>query len=133
MTRRFALVLLAAVAAACSEAVAPIEPVWGKVPCASCGMIVGDRRFAAQLLAERGDRYFYDDLGCLVHHLDEKKPAVAGMWVREAAGDRWLPARAARYVKASAHTPMDFGFEARADEGVPFDAFAQQIREKRSR
>ena len=133
MTRRFALVLLAAVAAACSEAVAPIEPVWGKVPCASCGMIVGDRRFAAQLLTERGDRYFYDDLGCLVHHLDEKKSTVAGMWVREAAGDRWLSARAARYAKASARTPMDFGFEARADEGVPFDAFAQQVREKRSR
>lgn len=133
MSPRLALFFFAALAAACAEAVAPVEPVWGKVPCASCGMIVGDRRFAAQLLTERGDRHFYDDPGCLVHHLDDRKPAVAGMWVREAAGARWLSARAARYAKASAHTPMDFGFEARADEGVSFEAFAAQIREKRTR
>jgi hypothetical protein len=95
-------------------------------------MIVGDRRFAAQLLTERGDRLYYDDPGCLVHHLDDKKPSVAGMWVREAGGERWLSARAARYVRSSARTPMDFGFEARADEGVPFEAFAAQVRAKRS-
>jgi hypothetical protein len=96
-------------------------------------MIVGDRRFAAQLLAESGERHYFDDLGCLVHYVDERHPAAAGSWVRDAGGERWLSARAARYALTGARTPMDFGFEARTDEGISYDAFAARVRERRAR
>jgi copper chaperone NosL len=131
MKRRI-FILLALACAACAEAVEPVDPVWGKQPCASCGMVVGDRRHAAQLLPASGARVYFDDPGCLVTYLAERKIAPQGVWVREAGGERWLDARTARYVKG-ARTPMDFGFEARADEGVSFDAFSAEVREKRER
>ncbi|MFT3768231.1 MAG: hypothetical protein QM820_22500 [Minicystis sp.] len=129
--RRRALLQLALLAlAACAETVAPLDPVWGKQPCASCGMVVGDRRYAAQMLTADGRRSYFDDPGCLVQHLADRRLAPQGAWVRDGRGDRWLDARAARYV-AGARTPMDFGFEARADEGVSFDAFSAEILQKR--
>lgn len=129
--KRRALLQLAIVAiAACAENAAPIDPVWGKQPCGSCGMIVGDRRYAAQVLAPNGQRSFFDDPGCLVHYLADRRITPTGTWVREAHGERWLDARAARYARG-ARTPMDFGFEARADEGISYDAFAAEILEKR--
>ncbi len=130
--KRRAFLVLALACAACAETVAPVDPVWGKQPCASCGMVVGDRRCAAQLLPENGARVFFDDPGCMVEYLAERKITPQGMWVREQKGDRWMDARSARYVKG-ARTPMDFGFEARADEGVSFEAFSTEVREKRER
>src|SRR5690349_14924131 len=104
--RRRALLQLALVAlASCAEDTAPVDPVWGKQPCASCGMVVGDRRYAAQILAPSGERRFFDDPGCLVQHLADRKLEPRGAWVREARGDRWLDARAARYARG-ARTPM---------------------------
>ena len=124
---------LAAIAiAACEEPLVPVDPTWGKEPCASCGMIVGDRRYAAELLPPSGARVFFDDAGCLVQYLADRKIAPRGMWVREAKGDRWLDARAARYARG-ARTPMDFGFDARADEGIDYEAFAAEVIAKTSR
>lgn len=130
MKRRAFFQLALVACAACSEAAAPVDPVWGKQPCASCGMIVGDRRYAAQVLAQNGRRSYFDDLGCLVHYVEDRRIAIVGMWVRDAQSDRWLDARAARYARG-AHTPMDFGFEARAGEGISYDAFAAEILQKR--
>ena len=129
--RRRALLQLAlvAIAAACTEPTTPVDPVWGKQPCGSCGMIVGDRRYAAQTLAPNGQRVYFDDLGCMVKYIADRKIAPARMWVHEAHGDRWLDARAARYARGP-RTPMDFGFEARADEGISYDAFSAEILQK---
>lgn len=95
----------------CEKLDAPADPVWGKEPCAHCRMLVGDRRFAAQAVAG-GDRLYFDDIGCFVLWARERTPARA--WVRDAEHDRWLEASAARYA-SGARTPMDFGFEGRAD------------------
>lgn len=129
MNRRtvFGLAILAI--ASCTEATGPIDPVWGKQPCASCGMLVSDRGYAAEVLAPDGRRSFFDDPGCLVQYLADRKMTPSGAWVRDAHGERWLDARAARYARG-ARTPMDFGFEARADEGISYDAFTTEILEK---
>lgn len=116
-----------ALSGACDEPVVPVDPVWGKQPCAACGMLVSDRRYAAQALPSAGARVFFDDPGCMVGWLDERKAPPRGIWVREEKGERWLDARAARYARG-ARTPMDFGFAARADEGVPYEAFAAEVR-----
>ena len=91
-------------------------------------MLVSDRRHAAELLPAPGSgaRMFFDDPGCLVQYVADRARAPRGLWVREAGGDRWLDARAARSARG-ARTPMDFGFEARADEGITYEAFAAEV------
>ena len=125
-SRRTVLLALAAacVPLACSRSDQPIEPVWGKEPCAYCKMLVSDKRYAAQI-ATGGERFFFDDLGCMVLWLETHEPPVR-FWVHDAAGGGWLDAREAHYV-AGAHTPMDFGFEAHAADGIGFAAMRDAV------
>jgi copper chaperone NosL len=99
-----------ALAAACEKTDQAVDPVWGKEPCAHCRMLVSDRRFAAQAIDAAGDRAFFDDAGCLVLWLDEKRQENARAWVYQSSG--WVDARKATY-EGGAKTPMDHGFEAR--------------------
>lgn len=108
---------------ACTKTDEPVDPVWGKEPCAHCKMLVGDRRYAGQVVAD-GDRRYFDDIGCMVGWLEGKK--AERMWVRDAALGGWLEAKSARYVEG-ARTPMDFGFEARAEGGVGWDEMRDKV------
>jgi len=123
-SRRAALTFFACALAttSCTRTDAPAEPIWGKEPCAHCKMLVSDKRYAAQVAAD-GERYFFDDIGCMVLWIDTH-PRAERAWVHDASNAAWLDARTARYV-AGVRTPMDFGFEAHAaqgTEGVAFDA-----------
>jgi copper chaperone NosL len=131
MTRRRLLHALAAMAlvVACADNQKPIEPVWGKQACAHCSMILSDRRFGAQTVTSAGDRLFFDDPGCMAVFFEERGVAPVHAWVREAGSDRWLDARAATYV-AGAPSPMGFGYEARAGDGVGWDAMRARVIEK---
>jgi copper chaperone NosL len=102
-----ALVLFAL---ACDDASRPIEPVWGKQACAHCAMLLSEPRFGAQLTTEAGDRFYFDDPGCMAAFVHDRSPRVRAMWVREASG--WVDAKSARYEAAA--SPMDYGFAPRA-------------------
>ncbi len=128
ISRRSALLALVALVA-CRQTDAPTEPVWGKEPCAHCKMLVGDKRYAAQLVDESGEHRFFDDIGCMVLFMEGRKPAER-VWVRESASGTWVDARTARYVQG-ARTPMDFGFEARADGAVAFEAVRTAVVERK--
>jgi hypothetical protein len=120
VTARALITLLAVTASvSCSKPDQPTDPVWSKEPCAHCAMVVGDRRYAAQAVAD-GDRRWFDDVGCMVLWEDARKTKPTHRWVRDAEAGGWLDARVARYV-AGAKTPMDFGFEGRKTGGVSFD------------
>ncbi len=110
MTRRSLLraLVAGAVLAACTTDHGPAEPVWGKEPCAHCAMVLSDRRFGAQVLSSAGERFFFDDPGCMVLFLEERGLGSAQAWVHE--DSRWVDARGARYA-SGAVTPMDFGCE----------------------
>lgn len=136
MRARLSLTLSAALAAlvACERTDRAVDPVWGKEPCGHCAMLVGDRRFAAEVVAD-GERRFFDDVGCFVLWSEEHRGAAERAWVRDGASNRWLDARTAKYVRG-AHTPMDFGFEGRAPEaadGVGFDAMRAAVLARRDR
>jgi copper chaperone NosL len=115
--------------AACTNDNAAVEPVWGKEPCAQCGMVVGDRRFGAQLVTDDGDHMLFDDVGCMVAYIDAKKIAPRRMWAHDADTGAWLDARSARYI-GGAPSPMDYGFEAHAHGGVAWDEMSARAREK---
>jgi copper chaperone NosL len=126
MTPR-ALVLVALAAIACEKSDRAIDPVWGKQACANCGMIVGDRRTAAEVLTKEGDRLFFDDPGCMVVWLSSHQDRHA--WVKDAERGDWLDARAAHW-KSGAKTPMDYGWEANASDGPTWDAMRAAVLER---
>jgi copper chaperone NosL len=135
VTRRRALQALAVftlLAACASDGDKAVEPVWGKQACAHCAMVLSDRRFGAQIVAPGGDRFFFDDPGCMVLFLRDRGAAPERAWVRDAESGRWLDARAARYL-AGAPSPMDFGFEAHAGDGVAWDSMRTHVIEKARR
>ena len=124
---RVAVSLLAiSLATSCSRAEDVVEPVWGKQPCAHCAMVLSDRRFGAELLTVTGDRAYFDDVGCMVLYLEEHPGSPVRSWVHDGQTGRWLDARAARYAPAVA-SPMDFGFEGRAEGDVGWEAMRERV------
>lgn len=113
MSRARGFALIAATVAfawACTKPDQPVDPVWGKEPCADCSMLVSERRFAAQLVHD-GERRYFDDVGCMVLWSEKRGGVPERAWVYEGSSGPWHPARTARFVDGS-RTPMDYGLEA---------------------
>src|SRR5690349_21779881 len=91
-------------AISCEDAARALEPVWGKQACAHCAMLLSDPRFAAQLTTTSGDRFFFDDPGCMASFVRDRRIFIRGMWVHDASG-AWLDARSARFATGAA-SPM---------------------------
>ena len=117
----FAVLLLLA---GCEKGDQPAEPVWGKQACASCGMVVSDRRTAAEIVTSAGDRVFFDDAGCMVVW-SSKHAQPQHAWVRNADDQSWIAPQAAKWVSGVA-TPMDFGWEAHSN-GVAWETMRTAV------
>jgi copper chaperone NosL len=118
MIRRAFLFTVAVLAVACqTDQDRAVDPIWGKQPCEHCKMLVSHRASAAQLVHD-GERYYFDDVGCMVQWIDEKKLASPRAWVR--LGDGWVEADRATYHDG-VMTPMDHGFVAGADGDVTWN------------
>lgn len=112
-------------AAACARGDEPVEPVWGKEPCAHCSMIVGDKRYAAEVLTEAGSRHFFDDIGCMISFVDERHLRVKA-WVRDESRGAWVAAETARY-RRGVRTPMDYGFAFSAEGTLTLDDVRHEV------
>jgi len=102
------LLAVCALVIACDDATRPVEPVWGKQACSHCAMLLSDPRFGAELTTEAGERYFFDDPGCMAAFVRDRSPRVRAMWVHQ--GSTWIDAKSARFERAA--SPMDYGFAA---------------------
>jgi len=100
------LLVLAALGVACEDASRPVDPVWGKQACSHCAMLLSEPRFGAELTTESGERYFFDDPGCMAAFVRDRSPRVRAMWVH--LGSTWIDAKSAHYERAA--SPMDYGF-----------------------
>lgn len=89
----------------------PVPIVWNREPCAHCHMLVGEPAFAAEVVTTAGDVVVFDDPGCLVRYLEERKPDVHRIWFHDSTGDRWLSAAEVGFVPG-AETPMNYGMRA---------------------
>jgi hypothetical protein len=123
---RLALLSLVLWALACSAqpAAGPGEITWDRDTCEHCAMVIGERRYAAQLRDARDGRlHFFDDLGCallwLTARAEAGEPAShhSELWVRDAADERWIDGFTARY-EGDRRTPMGYGFAA-SDASAP--------------
>jgi hypothetical protein len=126
---RTLLALLLCAASACEQLDQPAEPAWNKQACGHCHMLLSDPSTAAQIVNDRGERVFFDDVGCLAAYLADRPRAAHRAWVH--LGSQWRQARAARYA-AGASTPMGYGFVPRAGGALDFAAVEQAVTARRS-
>jgi len=103
----------------------PAEVHWGRDTCAHCGMVISDRRFAAQIRGgPQGAAQLFDDIGCAVSWLGAQpwgREAAVRVWVAAlgSGGEsaRWLDARRAHYTSGP-QSPMGYNFGAQ-DAAAP--------------
>ncbi len=118
------IVVVAVVLLACSSG--PPEPApldtSGAETCRWCRMVISDRRFAAQIVANGYDPLFFDDIGCMTHYLEKAAnvPPKAVAYVADYRQEAWVPANEADYFRcASFVTPMNSELIATRPGGTP--------------
>jgi copper chaperone NosL len=95
----------------------PVAIAYDKEACAYCHMLIGDPRYAAQIITDEGDVYSFDDPGCLFRFVSERRPHVRATWFRDSRRDRWIASGEVAFVRG-AKTPMGWGFAA-VDRSTP--------------
>ncbi len=113
----FALVLVAAAVLVFAvhrlqqppEGVRPI--IYDRESCAECGMSISDPRFAAQLQTAGGEVYDFDDPGCLLAFVEQRRPRVHALYFHAFDGDKWLKADEVGFVRGK-ESPMGYGLGA---------------------
>lgn len=98
----------------------PTPIAYDREPCAHCRMLIGDARFAAQLVTGAGDVLDFDDPGCALRYLAEARPAIHRLWFRDRRLDRWTAASEVRFVRG-VETPMGSGLAADAAGTISLD------------
>jgi len=86
---------------------APVPVAWDRDVCGHCRMHVGDPRHAVQLITDDGAVTNFDDVGCALRYLRERRPRVHRLWFH-GEGETWIPADQVGFV-AAATTPMGSG------------------------
>jgi copper chaperone NosL len=109
--RSLSLVIACALIACSSVPDAPTAIDYNHEACSHCHMLIGDPRYAAQLVTADGDVVDFDDPGCLIAYLAQAHPATRHVWFRDAQADRWLTAEQVSFAPA-AETPMGWGLAA---------------------
>jgi nitrous oxide reductase accessory protein NosL len=136
--------LAAAALSACGRAaenwaVGMVPIKWDRDACTQCGMVISDRRFAAEVCGDQESHVFkFDDIGCTMHWLRDKAkdypwsadPATH-IWVADLASQDgkliWLDARAARYTRKTSPMGYNFGASAQDQPGaIDFQTMRQQ-------
>ncbi|MBC8257485.1 MAG: hypothetical protein H8E38_00565 [SAR324 cluster bacterium] len=91
----------------------PAKLVWDRDICVECSMAVSDRRFAAQVVDDKGKPYFFDDIGCAVNWLKNKNwKEKALLWIQDVETEEWIKANEANWTFGNPNTPMGYGFSA---------------------
>lgn len=122
---------LVATLVACSEnkREGPVPIVWDREACTECHMLVGEPKFAAQLQTLEGDVLNFDDPGCLLRFVANRRPHASATYFHHLKEDRWLPQSQAGFVTASP-SPMGYGLGAvpRQTPGtLSFDEATRQV------
>jgi copper chaperone NosL len=99
--------------------------------CASCRMLISERRYAAELIDNPGEVYRFDDIACMLRfaHAHGISQSGARFYVTDyASGNSWIDAGQAHFVglKSSASSPMASGIVAFRDSGSAARASGQK-------
>lgn len=89
----------------------PQAIAWDKENCTECHMLIGDRRFAAQLRTADGRTLNFDDAACLIRYVERQGPAVRATYFRNSASGGWLTLEQSGFVPVK-DSPMGGGLAA---------------------
>ncbi len=120
------LIVAVAVLANCQKQA--VEPV-ALVPedmCAYCKMAISEKRYAAEFMDSEGQAFKFDEIGCMINFIKEKKNAtkITTYFVMDFDERQWIKADDAHYVSSSElATPMSGGIiafknESKAEEAI---------------
>lgn len=121
------LIVAVAVLANCQKKQA-VEPV-ALAPddmCAYCKMAISEKRYAAEFMDSERQAFKFDEIGCMINFIKEKKNAtkITTYFVMDYDERQWIKADDARYVSSSElATPMRGGIiafknESKAEEAI---------------
>jgi hypothetical protein len=85
-------------------------------------MVISDRRFAAQIVANGYDPIFFDDIGCMAHYLRNgtNVPPKAVAYVADYRQEAWVRAEEADFFHCQSFaTPMNSELIATKSGGTP--------------
>jgi len=80
--------------------------------CAYCKMAISEKRYAAEFVDSEGQAFKFDDIGCMVNFIKNKKSSakVVAHFVMDFDERQWTKAEGAYYVRSSElATPMNGG------------------------
>jgi hypothetical protein len=94
--------------------------------CSDCSMDVEDLHYAAELITQEGDTYFFDDIGCVVLWLQKHAKAKknAKIFTQTLDTHQWIDAKDAWFSRI-APSPMGYGFAAYAKKEKKFVNYLQ--------
>jgi len=79
--------------------------------CSDCNMDVEDLNYAAEIITNNGNTYFFDDIGCVVLWSQKHKQEIAKMFTQTLDTHKWIEVKKAWYSRISP-SPMGYGFAA---------------------
>lgn len=99
-----------------SRATGPV-PIGPDDACASCRMLISERRYAAEMLDTNGTIYKFDDIACMMRFArvhGKNSPSVRFYVTDYATGRDWMDARQASFARLrnSSSSPMASGLAA---------------------
>lgn len=119
------LIVAVAVLANCQKQA--VEPV-ALAPedmCAYCKMAISEKRYAAEFMDSEGQAFKFDEIGCMINFIKEKKNAtkITTYFVMDFDERQWIQATNASYVRSSKlNTPMNGGIIAFKDQAKAKEA-----------
>lgn len=119
------------VALACRGVPDGPQPIaWDREPCAHCRMVIGEPRYAAQVITADGDVHAFDDPGCALRWLAAASAPPHAIYFRHADEPRWIPGAEVGFRRGDV-TPMGSALGA-VDRGapgaIPLDAALAEVR-----
>jgi copper chaperone NosL len=135
-TRHRRVVLIAILAIVCMPLVSsachggPLKPVALEPDdmCSYCKMAISSKRYAAEFIDREGQAFKFDDIGCMISYINDKKDrdAIAVAYVNDFNNSEWLRAEEGHYLRSNSFdTPMSFGIVAFKDTAEADAARAQ--------
>lgn len=80
--------------------------------CSYCRMAISEKQYAAEVIDSDGQAFKFDDIGCMVNFVENKKnkAPVAAYFVMDFDRREWIKGEEAHYVRTSeVTTPMNSG------------------------
>ena len=96
---------------------------------AFCKMTIQDQKYASEVISNDGIVWFFDDIGCMIKWLHDKRfDKAPSLWIYALDTKEWIDATKAWYSQ-NEKTPMGYGFGAYAKKGANLISF-EEVRKK---